>query len=327
MIMPNTYIQSPPERFYPEKESFPARTNFKLNSRRAHRLSLAAGLVFLFLAANRPALATDTRLNLPQVNQTITLGPTVRSAAQEYFSHARKAGELPASLQNLLLHELPENFADTCASIVRQWGGEIPADTKVLSARVLNHAGDRAWLALRCGIPGDDRGPLYDERLALLHLKSFTLELMPLGADRDEEVYHIEYGRPLKLENAEVFSFRVAKLQNPCCEGPESRSQNRLMIFADTPRGAVESLSVLTARDDMSHCDDPEVDTEMKNRSEVEFVRDANGLETTVAVKFRDTVTDIHWETGKARRESVSDTPGTLRFKWNPATFKFDPTN
>ena len=47
---------------------------------------------------------------------------------------------------------------------------------------------------------------------------------------------------------------------NPCCDGPESRSGETWRVFADSPHGVAELLSVTTARDDSSHSDDPDVD-------------------------------------------------------------------
>jgi hypothetical protein len=284
-----------------------------------------AWLVFLLLACCLPALSADSRLNLPQLSQSIPLDDAARSAVREYFSHPGRAGELPASLQNLLVHNLLESYRNTCTSIVGQWGTADPAATNFLRVRLLDYQGNRAWLAFRCGAPELDTGGLYDERPALLRTDTSTLELLPLGPDKgDDDVYQIKFIRRLRLKNAEGFSFDVTARQNPCCEGPETRSQEHLVVFADTPRGAVESFSVETARDDLSHCDDPEVDTESTSQSEVKFERDAEGFESTATVRFHQKVVDTHWESGVARPVTVSDQSGTLHFRWNPIIFKFE---
>jgi hypothetical protein len=305
--------------------AFPAFRKLSKNPARALSPSISAAFLFLALACNLPARSAELRLNLPQLKQTISLGDTSRAALRYYFSRDTKAGELPDSLQKSLLHQLPESFSSTCASMVRQWGAANSSSTKFLSVHLLTRQGDRVWVTFRCGTATEDHSVLYDERLGLIHLDRLTMELLPLGPDTDEEVYHVRFLRRLDLKNADVFSFHLAKLQNPCCDGPESRSQERLAIFADTPRGAIQSLLALTARDDTSHCDDPEVDTETTNHSEIKFERDANDFETTVIIKFHETIVDTHWESGKGRPVTVSDHSGTLRFRWNPTSFKFEP--
>jgi hypothetical protein len=287
--------------------------------------SNTAGLLFLFLALGHPAVAAEGRLNLPQTRQLIPLDEKAKAVTQDYFSRSRAAGELPAAFRDSLLRVLPADYVNTCNSIVQQWGSEIPPGAKFWRIRLLNHEGARAWLAFRCGSPEQDPGPFYDERLALLHLDTAGLELIPLGPDtKDDDVYHLEFMKRLALKNAEGFAFRVSKDDNPCCDGPESRSQDRLVIIADTPHGAVESLSVVIDRDDTSHCDDPEVDTETTRHSEVKYERETNNYDSALSITFHETVVDTHWESGKPEPQTISDQSDTQRFRWNAATFKFE---
>ncbi len=302
-------------RLYPTAGPKPQTTFFR---------SQFIGLLFLSAICFLLPPPAEARMNLPQVRQLIQLEGGTRASARVYFSRPRSVGELPAPLQDSLLRSLPEDFLNTCGSIVQQWGADNALRKDFWRVRLLHHQDVRAWLAFQCGLTEQDPVPFYDERLALLHLDAATLELLPLGPDTGDDFYHIEFEKRFALKSAQGFSFRVTTINNPCCDGPESRSQERLMVFANTPHGAVESFSVVTARDDLSHCDDPEVDTETKGHSHVKFERDANSFVTTVNVNFRETVIDTHWESGKPEPHTVSDHSGTRRFRWNPTTFKFE---
>ena len=96
------------------------------------------------------------------------------------------------------------------------------------------------------------------------------------------------------------------------------------MIFVETSHGVLEALSVLTGSDDSSHSDDPEVDTETTYQSDVTFEHDAKNLVTAASATFRERVAETTWEANKANSHTVSERSGTLRYQWNPSTFKFE---
>ncbi len=290
--------------------------------------SRTVALLIFFLTCCIWTHTAEARLNLPQVRQVIQLGDDAKAAAQDYFSRQlpHDGAELPASLQASLLRSLPENLASTCGILLEEWAGERGQSSSFWRVRLLHHQSHRVWLALRCGSRLQDMARYYDERLALLHLNTSSLELLPLGPDTedDEGVYSLQFSKRLVLKNAEGFSFHVGIGNNPCCDGPESRSQERLIVFADTAHGTFESLSVITARDDSSHSDDPEIDTETTYRADVNFEHDSNSFVTAASAAFHETVKDITWESGKARAHTASERSGTLRFRWNPTIFKFE---
>lgn len=196
------------------------------------------------------------------------------------------------------------------------------------SVRLLDRRGDRMWLAFHCGssLKDEDMARYNDERLALLRLESGTIELLPPGP-RDEEnegVLHYEFDHQIALKNATGYCFRLTVGNNPCCDGPEYRSQERLVIFIDTANGARESLSVVTGRKDSSHSDDPEVDTETTYHADITFERDANNLVIAASVAFHEKIVDTTWEANKANPHIVSEHTGTLQFHWNPSSCNFD---
>ena len=258
----------------------------------------------------------------------VQLGEAARTDLQARFGHSVAAGELPAPLQNSILQAMPEDFRNECRSLMEAWAGDRGRNSSMWSVRLLDAGDKREWLAFHCGssLQEEDMERYADERLALLRLDSGTIELLPPGP-RDEEnegVLHYEFARQIALKNASGFCFRMTVGSNPCCDGPEYRSQERLVIFVDTPNGAMESLSVLTGRDDSSHSDDPEVDTETTYQSDVTFEHDAKNLVTAASATFRERVVETTWEANKANSHAVSERSGRLQFQWNPSTFKFE---
>jgi hypothetical protein len=112
--------------------------------------------------------------------------------------------------------------------------------------------------------------------------------------------------------------------ENPCCDGPESRSGESWRVFAASPQGVTELLSVVTARDDASHSDDPEGDSATTYRGRIALKRDARHRVRDVTVAFHETVEDITYEGGKAHRHTVSRRAGAQHFRWNPGRFRFN---
>jgi hypothetical protein len=176
-----------------------------------------------------------------------------------------------------------------------------------------------------------DRAPEYekdfDERPALLRLATGSLELVPLGsgAENNSTLYHLEFSELLTLEGAQGVALKVIEpAGNPCCDGPESRSGETWRVFADSPNGVVELLSVTTARDDSSHSDDPEVDSETTYRARITLNRDAHNRGTAVVATFHEEVKDITYEGEKANAHTMSQRSGTQRYRWVLASMHFE---
>lgn len=289
------------------------------------KILLPASLVF---ACCLPASPAQYRLNLSQSRQVVQISEAARTALRHSLNPPPALGELPASLGNSLLKIMPDDFRNECRSLMESWAGERGRDSSMWSVRLLDRQGDREWLAFHCGssLKDEDMARYGDERLALLRFDSGTIELLSPGpqAEESEGVLRYEFASQITLKNANGFGFRLAVDNNPCCDGPEYRSQERLVIFADTPKGVVESLSLLTGREDSSHSDDPEVDTETTYHADVTFQRDTNNLVTSASAVFREKVADITWETNKANPHTVSEHSGTLQYQWNASNFKFE---
>ncbi len=271
------------------------------------------------------ALPAQARLNLPQSRLTVTVpSETVRALRENLRSSTDPTAELPEAIHRDLLSALPQDFRGACSALMEHWG-EIAKGTDEWRARILLRRGERVWLALRCASRAPHYGQFYDERLALLRLDTGKLELFATGpdAENDSTLYHLESAEALPLEGAQGFAFKlVLPGENPCCDGPESSSEERLMVLSETPRGITESLSVVTARDESSHSDDPEIDSETTYRAEVKFECDSTGHVAAVTAPFHEESKEFSGD--KPEPQNVNRRSGTLRYYWNPASLTFD---
>jgi len=264
------------------------------------------------------------RMNLPQRRQVVTLREDAASAARAYFSQ-RAQPELTPSIEQLLTSSLPADFRQACADVIGSWGSEA-AESGAWRVRLLSGQAHQTWLAFRCGSRRSDLSQYYDERLAVFHLDPARLEFLPVGEDfeNDTTLYHVEFAKRLTLENGEALAFRVASSNdNPCCGGPEAISEERLMLFADSPQGGRELLTLLTRRQHDSH-DDVDGDTQTLYRAEVKFETDSPARVTSIVATFREEEKDVTWNGSVAEYHPRGQRSGTLRYRWNPARFQFE---
>jgi len=285
-------------------------------------LTLVGLFPLLLLAA--PA---EARLNLLQSKQVITLpGNLVGSIRAGLEPSSTGSVAIAAPIQADLSRALAQDFRAACPSLIESWG-DIAKGTDEWRVRVLVRQDDQLWLAFRCASRAREYEKDYDERPALLRLATGKLEFLPLGSDaeNDSTLYHIEFSELLPLEGAQGVALKVTEpAGNPCCDGPESRSGETWRVFADLPHGVAELLSVTTARDDSSHSDDPEVDSETTYRAQIALDRDAQNRGKEVAATFREEVKEITYEGEKANPHTVSQRSGTLRYRWTPASLHFE---
>jgi hypothetical protein len=289
-----------------------------------NRVILVFAGLFPLVFLGAPA---EGRVNLTQRKQVTTLPGNLVSSIRATLepSAARPVG-FPAPIQTELLQALPQNFRIACTSMIESWG-EIARGTDEWRVRVLVRQADQVWLSFQCASSSPEYQKDYDERLAMLRLATGKLEFVPLGmeAENDSTLYHLEFSELVTLEGVQAIALKVAEpAGNPCCDGPESRSGETWRIFADSPLGVVELLSLTTARDDSSHSDDPEVDTETTYRAQITLNRDAQNQVTAVSDTFREEVKDITYEGDKANAHTVSQHSGTLRYRWISPSMHFE---
>jgi hypothetical protein len=289
-----------------------------------NRGTLTLGGLLPLLLLTVPA---DARLNLPQSKQVTTLpAHLVGSIRASLEASPAEHVAFAAPIQADLVRALPQDFRAACPSLMESWG-DIAKGTDEWHVRILARQGDQVWLSFRCASRAPEYVKEYDERPALLRLATGMLEFVPLGSDteNDSTLYHVEFSEFVPLEGAQGVALKVTEpAGNPCCDGPESRSGETWRVFADSPHGVMELLSVTTARNDSSHSDDPEVDTETTYRAQIAVDRDAQNRGRGVAATFREEVKEITYAGEKANPHIVSQRSGTLRYWWIPASLHFE---
>ena len=259
---------------------------------------LRAGAALLLASFLLAAPAARARVNLPQIRHVVAL----------------------------LLRPLPRDFRESCGAMFQHWG-EIARGSAEWKVRVLHQEADRIWPAFRCWSRTPEYADVYDERPAVLRLETGKLESFPLAPDSDNDstLYHLEFSQTVPLEGARGLAFKATEPpENPCCDGPESRSGETWRIFAETPRGVAEVLSIVTVRDDSSHSHDPEIDSETTYRARITMERGPQGTVREVVTTFTEEEKEITWEGGKAVERIVGKRSGTLGYRWNPAKQVFE---
>lgn len=269
----------------------------------------------------------EAHLNLPQSKQVTTLpAHLVSSIRASLEASPTDRVAFAAPIQADLVRALPQDFRAACPSLMESWG-DIAKGTDEWHVRILTRQSDQVWLSFRCASRAPEYVKDYDERPALLRLTTGKLEFVPLGSDaeNDSTLYHVEFSELLPLEGAQAVVLKVTEpAGNPCCDGPESRSGETWRVLADSPHGVAELLSVTTARDDSSHSDDPEVDTETTYWAQIAVNRDAQNRGREIAATFHGEVKDITYAGEKANPHIVSQRSGTLLYRWIPASLHFE---
>jgi hypothetical protein len=285
------------------------------------------GAALLLAAFLLVASSAQARVNLPHIRRVVALPVETVRVIQTHLGPATASShELPPSAEALLLGALPQDFRDSCGAMIEHWG-TMADGTAEWRVRLLHQEVDRVWLAFRCRSRAPEYVNDFDERPAILHLGTRKLELFPLASDSrdDSTLYHLEFAEVLPLEGSRGLAFKIIEPEgNPCCDGPESRSGERWVVFAETPTGVAELLSVVTARDDASHSDDPEVDTETTYRAEVRLEHDASRRVTAVTTAFGEQTKEFRGEGEGAAPLIVNKRSGTLRYRWNPELKRFE---
>jgi hypothetical protein len=271
-----------------------------------------AALVLLTGASAFSASQGSLRLDLLEAHRTLTLNPKVAARLRDYFGR-HPVGALPDDIEASVNAALPRDLRASCDQMIAAWG-DIAQGSARLTVRTIGVSAGRAWLALRCASGLAMYKDSYDERLAMLEPAAGTLELFPLVPDavNDSTLYHFEQGEAMRLAGAEAIAFRVhSTIDSPCCDGPTSISETRLVIFTTSARGTKQALSLRLGSRELDH-DDEDGDREVTYHAEPSFER-KSGNAVAVSAAFTRT------ETGKPAQSGVE------RYRWNPGTARFEP--
>lgn len=265
------------------------------------------------------------RLNLPQTPFAQILKGKAHQEVKALFTGKgisqlfQPNRPVPEEAQRILLGLLPPAFRAGCREMVGGWG-EVARGTEQLAVRFLSlhKLGQdlQIFLAYR-GFSSHEvyRETFYDERLAVLsiHGTFSSFRIIPHDPDlpEDSTLSRLNFGEILDLPGATGFSLLVSRSsENPCCGGPASFHEERLMIFVFSPEGVNEALSVPLYVEDLQH-DDQGGDTTTTYRGKISFEKDPKGDLTGLELTYQKA----------SGGEMVSQ--GVARYFWDKEKKKF----
>ena len=273
-----------------------------------------SAFLLLLMAADGKA---ESRLNLPQVTAEARLKVEARSQLEsmvdKWISDATQA--IAPEAWRPLLEAVPE-LRNGC----REMLSDFEPMTKVgrdFSVRVLHaeHVGEErsAILAFRCSVHIPDV-TAYDERPAVLLLNkgASVLKLLPLAEDCKNcaDLYQVGYTQRFATGGGYLAELNVEhSTDNPCCDGGDSNSGNKLLLVA-VPQGAIV-LAFEKDTDDTS-ADDENGDGQTVCKSEISYERDGKGdLRAIIA------------RTSCSENGKFVPPVRTSRFEWNAGEKRF----
>lgn len=202
-----------------------------------------ASTLFFSLAvlALAPAAWAQERINLPQQAGTVEVPPESGLKLQGLRGELTSAslGAPPAAVRDALLEALPGDLRRPCGAILEHWG-TVAQGTERWTVRILFRFEEEQnlhmLLSYRCGSSYSGYADYYDERLAALRLSpaGASLRLLPLADDcrNCSDLYHVGYSRSFPLAEGRLVELKVANSSdNPCCDGPEAWSAQRLLYL------------------------------------------------------------------------------------------------
>lgn len=256
-----------------------------------------------------------SRLNLPQVSAEITLSPEeVRPIFEPHGGNEDRV--LDGHFASYVIGSLPADLRNGCHDMVPDFGPAAAANTSWnWSVRLLHTEGDKeqsALLALRCTVHVPDI-TFYDERLAALsNGKTIVLKLLPLEKDCTNcaDVYHLKFVQRFDADNGYFAELRVEHTtENPCCDGGDIESGERLLLIA-LPSGV--SVLALDAEEYRYSNDDADGDTETRCKAAVTYERDS-------AAKLR----ALAAETSCTENGKFAPSSKVTRYRWDRAKGRF----
>ncbi|HET7840087.1 MAG TPA: hypothetical protein VFM21_00705 [Terriglobia bacterium] len=262
-------------------------------------------------------------LDLPQIEARIKIQDSTVALARGYWRGVPRSETLPVALQKGLIQSLPAELTGGCRQMISYWG-QIAEGTERWSVRSLHAGGNTAWIAFRCGSTAHEYAESYDERLAVLRLDEGILEFVPVRPVLEGEsfMFHLKFDEELPLPAGTGIAFRLSSsTDNPCCDGGDRSSEDRLIVFATDSGATRQVLSVVIGRDDYSH-DDVDGDGETVYKAQVHFESDASDHVIAATASFREQVKNYDLD-GNLPPPQPSPRVGELKFIWDNAAGRF----
>lgn len=289
------------------------------------RVFVSSATTSLTTAAPSPTTSEvptgDYRLDLPQPDHQIKLPNESRTALETPLSGITGGSAIVLSDETAetLMNGLPENFRDSCDTMLTSWGADVKSakwTTRVLFS--LRHAGGiEAVLAFRCASGSNGLESYYDERPATVSLTpdAATLSFIPLAKECENcsDLYRVEFSQAFAAVGARLAELRVYhSTENPCCGGGDDESGNRLVTI-DLSRGK-QALSLDETTEWDSHDDSvDDGDTQTVCNTKVSYLHDDAG-----------NVESILSETRCTKNKTPLPEVKKQTFRWNSETHRYD---
>lgn len=279
----------------------------------------------LFLAlALLIASPLSARYNLPQVSKRIPIRGERHTELRQFFAGQREGAVMPAGVEGVLLDALEPVYWSGCREMISHWGEEARASARD-SVRVLYRAMSEAStvqvvLAYRCSSALRSYAEGYDERLAWLTVAPTHSEIVLLphagGVEDDFDLSRIEFTGVAGVPSGTAVRLRIEiRLNDLVLAGPEAWEVEKEIWYVARPGGPEPVLDLEVAKDEYSHSDGPEGDSEKHAKTELRLERNAVGEVVAVVAETAKTETD------------KPPTKSTVRYRWRPENQRFEPTS
>jgi len=258
------------------------------------------------------------REDLPQADERVVLQGVARTTLEAALAVASGSEPvlLPEDTTAPLMDSLPEGFRNSCTAIMAGWGGTAKWTVRVLFS-LHRVEGTEAVLTFRCASSAKGNENYYDERPAIVSLtpETATLTLVPLAKaeDGDPTLYQLSFSQAFRAIGAQLVEVNAYhSTDNPCCDGGDEESGNRLMSFDLSTGKQVLTLDQSTERD--NHDDAVEDgDTQTICRAKISYLRDRVG-----------NVGSIETETQCTENEKPLPEVKRQSYRWNVDAHSFD---
>ena len=177
--------------------------------------------------------------------------------------------------------------------------------------------GTQAVMAFRCASSAKGNENYYDERPAIVSLtrEGATLKLIPLAKyeNGDSTLFQLRFSQAFRAVGAQLVELNVYhSSDNPCCDGGDEESGNRLMTLDLSTGKLVLAIDQSTESD--SHDDSVEDgDTHTDCVAKISYLRDRTGNVGSIGTETRCT-------------ENQKPLPEVKRhtYSWNAEAHSFD---
>jgi hypothetical protein len=265
--------------------------------------------LFFYLNPIPESLLAQDRLNLPQLDTSVTISGKNFTLLRDYFSILPDTTEILAfEIVAVLLKIFPLDYRQACAEMITHWGTVAEGTMQNMIRLIFSqHKPDaeitQALLVFRCFSNYDYYlNNFYDERLALLqlHTQSATLRLLPIADNclRCTDLYRIHFAEVVQKEGPLIISLKIeSSSENPCCDGPYWYKEEQVQLFSISVGKVRNSVRLLKHKEENFH-DDVEGDLTIIYNGYFDYLKNPQGQLHSIITQFNITENELLVEMG-----------------------------